>query len=462
MNLSQRTLQTVVPLQRMEQRERSWSHVIVNAIADCVQDELESILNTNKFQELASSSTGQEHLAHRLSQDVIQQCGSNCLREIMSLMNKEIYAAEAIDQIHDHVAEFVRPAIKTWEGHSHIFHPRRIFSLNHESEGANYISPLLALLDQRYRSDSRADFERVREAKYRQLQMDDVPQIIDTYQAALLDTKTLELLCKTEEKMPEEEILQRIEEFRKKIRKGVFIWDLEQDVFQAELAGRSLKETGMDLRGRVLEDEESGKILAWLTYKHAPNTPNTRQEKTVKRYLKKGVTGNKIQYDNDSLPYDQFEKNWDKIELFQDIRSLHRFAADRLAALAFSEMKMANPNLRYIFAYRLYDLFVTPQLDFMSQTRSRGILPTQNDKSYSRFFGWGFRHLAYDFNPKESAPRALRKNVNGADRLLNPKWGIIAGSIDDVVENSTREYRDIQIAHGDISQDKFTPGRWTL
>lgn len=473
--------------QLLDRHGSNWRSVLVNAVADEVKDAVEAVLCRTPVSELRSSPAGLEHVMHRLTREVIELIGNDLMDDIVGASATEA-AAVMMDRINQGAASAASDVVEYWSDTArHYTPPDQSFARKQydgflaarsnaqpEARRHDHVPDLRDTADARFQAVKNGVYETVRGAAFRKGTPDDVPRIAASYRSALLNRELLQLLVRPPG-ATRDDVNKRIEQFSARMKKGVFIWDesiepdgtrlpLEESLVR-DLEGRTYREKGMATRLRMLEsrptkDAEGGKLLAWMTYlhndRHADRATERKQRKTVRTYLRRGVTG-RMMYDSESTPRSVFERKADDIQLFLDIRSHYPMAAKRLGALGYQEMFDDNDRLSYILAYRLHDLFIYPPLDLVPQTRENGVLPAWNDSSGTLFNQWGYRPIALDFNPnRETAPLAERADVGGEDRKLNPKWEVMVGKVESVAKTAREQWRAIQVGHGDVSDDVFS------
>jgi len=449
------------------QTQTAWSHVLVNALADKVQEKLKCAITSGKHDALLSSTSGQDHLVYKLTADALKLKGNERIKRVLS-KEQDDTAAIIVGDIYQDADDDAAQQVRVWAQNAHLYqspgnmHGNREYQKWADKEvktenALDYVPGLIEVLDKRFRLQMVEVFDRVRTADYKPMEKRHIPAVVDSYMRSWLDEKALSLLVKVPG-MSSEQITEQIRTFREKVNKGVFIWPLKEEELEADLDGAAQKRTGMELRGRVLEAQD-GKLLCWATYYHAPNKPTNRHIQTVTKYFRRGVTGAKMQIEDPDIRNLVME-NLPYIELFQDIRSLYPYAADRLGMMLFDEMHKANANLKFVTAYRLGNVEPTPKLELLDEAWRTSVYPVENESSARKFGNWGVRHIAWDFNPH--AVPSVREDVEGipGGRLeLRPRWDVMHGNIHEVVPKSRAVWRNIQTTHGDLSADPF-PQNW--
>jgi hypothetical protein len=210
-------------------------------------------------------------------------------------------------------------------------------------------------------------------------------------------------------------------------------------------------------QGRILRSGDS--ILAWDTYLQTPRNPNSSHKSELRKYMSRGVTNEKMLY-HGTPGFKEYEQVIEYIQLFDTVISHHRYAVDRLLALSFREMLRENPELKNIIPFRLKELHVMPAIPGM-----RGGEPIRfadNISSAHLFEKRHFRETATDFNEYgPSSPRRVRlprrdqqqEHDQEIDLRLIPEWVVMSAPMDEANDASTKEWRHIQLIHGDISHD---------
>lgn len=462
--------------QVLEYQGTEWRAIIVGTVASAVQSRIRTVLESKHYADLSRSSHGVDHLALRLTKEAVFLAGQSMM-EIALRDAPSKPAAEVVWHLQRCAAEAAEDIVNAWSSNPHVYVPLehsigmksyredlRAPAPDGDAPAMDHVPALQADAETRFPSAVNGSYHALRQATFREGTVDDVPRIVASYRSALLTSDVLALL----ERQPgdyQERIVERIAQFRARMHKGVFVWDLDEREMTDDLNGKSVDEKGLEFRIRLLEGAD-GELLSWMTYLHnpvsAPSGQRRRIRKTMKDYLTAGVTG-KMAYD-DSTPAKLFAEDAERSQLFLDIRSHHPGGAKRLGALAYQEMLRDNHHLNHVFAYRLYDIHVDPELGLGLQTRERGILPAINDSSGDLFRSWGYRHVAFDRNMRDGDHWAKREDVAGRDRRLNLKWDVMAGRLEDVEKSATKLWQREQRGHGDTSHDFISPvaGSMTL
>lgn len=445
-----------------------WHRIVVNAIADAVQASIQEVMR-NRRDIALYSPIGEEFLLKRLTQEALYQDGQEVMTAVLSTASEET-GASLIGAIQLEAHSIASQVVQRWVNCSHAYqslstsHGKRVYdamiedrrALKPEEQPFDHVPDLQSVAQARFSSATDETYETLRTATFRAGTPEDVHRIVASYRSAMLQSATLAYL----EQQPgdrQEDVIDRIEQFRARMHKGVFIRNLDEESMCDDLNGRSLQETGMEFRIRLLEATD-GRLLAWLSYLHNPltGTPAMRRkrERYVRTYLAKGESKTGRVYYDDATPKDGFMKAIDTAELFLDIRSHFPNAAQRLGALSYREMLRDNHHLSYVYAYRLYDMRVEPPLSLGYQTRERGILPMVNDRSGDLFRSWQFRHIGYDRNKAKKGDHiAVRPDVAGQDRSLWITWDVMAGRLQEVERNATGLWKAHQRQRGDTSID---------
>lgn len=457
-----------IPEQRPELRQMqstALSHVMVNALATRMQERLKATLVPSKHESLLKSSIGQEHIVYRLAADVLRQKGNIHMQNLLE--DAPDKSAEVVfERIYDEAEDDAERVLNVWSQDSHYHAPTQMpgsrdyqrwlgENTGHE-DVVDYVPGLLDVLNQRFRFETYDIFHRVRSAQYKPMEEEHIPAVVESYMKSWLGPEALTLLVKKDDMTPEE-ITANIRSFREKVNKGVFIWPLLEDELRQDLfEERAKRETGMEMKGRVLQATD-GKVLCWGTYLQVPHKKTGKHLATVKRYFRRGVTDHKMKIEDPDIERTVFD-NLAHIQLFQDIRSSFPLAADRFGPMLFEEMQTANANLKFVTAYRLGNVVTQPKLALLDEAWHKSVYPVENERSAQKFGGWGARHIAWDFNPHGTP--SLRDNVKGVlpdgHVALYPRWDVMLGTTKDLAERSRSLWRTIQINHGDISQDPLT------
>lgn len=452
--------------QMLEYQRPDVQGFIVGALSNALQNRLRDVLVERDIRELRQSPQGLQCLTRALMQEAVYLGGQTMMEEASTHAAEQL-GVFMLDSVQRNAKSFAEEIVDSWIDHMRVYipvdqsHGKRMYDnekkrregTSLEQRPHDHMPELQQIVDERFGCHD-PTYETLRTATFRAGTVDDVPEIVDMYRSALLRSETLALL----ERYPgdtQEDIMTRIQRFRAEMNKGKFIWDVKTEDMRDDLNGRSVEQTGMEFRIRLLEALD-GRKLAFMTYLHNPRhaTPKERKKmrRTVLEYLRRGVTG-KMKYD-DSTPLKQFEEDAERSELFLDIRSRYPGSAIRLGARGYEEMQRDNHHINHVFAYRAYDMHVQPELSLVEQTREQGILPVINDSSGELFRTiWRFRHIAFDRNPKQGKHWAVRENVAGVDRKIGMKWDVMVARLNELVPRAREKWRRHQVDRGDVSLD---------
>lgn len=307
------------------------------------------------------------------------------------------------------------------------------------------------------RTDWRHHFERVRSAHYRAVDRADAGSIVDrlerSYNHALLQPQTIVQL---ESDDPAER-----RAFRQTTRRGVFVNGYRESIdgrpSVAEQMrcdfGREYARNEPRYQGRYLEDEH-GEIIAWLTWYQPPHKHlkrNNDNTSMIRAYLKRGVTGGRMNY---ALPEYRgiLHRKASTTLMIDTIRAEVPLAAWRLMAKATREMCENSPYLTDFMGYRLGDVRFSPPL------KGTGIHDrvhwSENSQSHKFFSRLGCTNFAEDGNRK-SGPRSRRVLPDGREIFLHPHWVAFVGDIAEVASNAKEIWLNEANRYGDVSGDGF-------
>lgn len=293
---------------------------------------------------------------------------------------------------------------------------------------------------------SREAYDRVRSAKVVSFSHENIDELIPkieiSYNHAWLKPEAIDKLEKGD-----------LSGFRHQTEKGVFVFGFDEEPDRNISVRNQLiqdvkneyNSNEASYQGKCLMDDD-GNILAYFTYWQPPENQSRRNASMIKNYLRKGVTGGKMNYA--TSPSRSFLERFTESTLLIDtIRGEVPFAAARLMAKTTHKMHQHSRYLSHLIGYRLHELHFRPSLDAGSDYVRLG----ENDSS-GKFFGdRGCYSFATDFNKKGTS--SVRKLPDGGEVHLNPEWIWFVGRFGDVMNMSRHRWDVIRTSYGDLSAD---------
>lgn len=297
----------------------------------------------------------------------------------------------------------------------------------------------------------RQNFDRVRSAAYKVVTIDTVESVLDrieeAYNEDLLKAETIALLKSTDPAV-RKAFIERTERgvfvsgFRERIKGKPSVRDQMEKDFT-----REYKENEPRYEGRYLEDE-NGEILAWLTYWQPPREVSKKNATLIRQYLKKGVTGARMTYANNSVR-DVLHNVAAQTVMIDTIQGPVRPGARRLMAHVTQDMQAHSPYLKKFIGYYLDELFFRPSFEIFGREE---VHLSQNASSFGYFSKLGCKNFATDRNPN-FGPWSSRTLPDGQEIRLDAQWAAFVGDFPTVAQNARNLWNEDCLRYGDISKD---------
>jgi|GEM_PF-6722287 len=239
-----------------------WRSTIVGTVFRAVRVRINHALESRKVPELAASSHGVDFLTARLAQEVLCLAGQSMMETVLENAGSQT-GAEVIEKLQISAGDVSEDIVNMWASNPHIYRPLAVSpggnsyaddletytKMDASERPFDHVPELRTAADEYLPSAVDPSYHVLREARFREGTAEDVPRIVASYRSAMLTSETLGNL----ERRPmdrQDEIVDRIEEFRKRMHKGVFIWDLDESEMIDDLNGKSEEETGYEYRIR--------------------------------------------------------------------------------------------------------------------------------------------------------------------------------------------------------------------
>lgn len=413
-------------------------------------------------------------------------------------VNKELplgaAPAEELEQAHDMIEECVSDAFDDWWRQRHDFVPShkmapeaqfiarhkpidwsethvplierakaRMNGVERKDELKPQVQETIRHIDQGLGINTafRENFDRVRSAAYKAVTVDNIESVLDrieeVYNEDLLKAETIALL-KSADPAVRKAFIERTERgvfvsgFRERIKGKPSVRDQMEKDFT-----REYKENEPRYEGRYLEDE-NGKILAWLTYWQPPREVSKKNATLIRQYLKKGVTGARMTYANNSVR-DVLHNVAAHTVMIDTIQGPVRPGARRLMAHVTQDMQERSPYLKKFLGYYLDELFFRPSFEIFGREE---VHLSQNASSFGYFSKLGCKNFATDRNPN-FGPWSSRTLPDGQEIKLDAQWAAFVGDFPTVVQNARNLWHQDCLRYGDISKDGLSESshwRW--
>jgi hypothetical protein len=521
--------------QVLERHGSNLRSVVVNSVVDSVRRHVLPFLDGKALLQGRGGSTGRMHLVKRLAEQAIYMGGNETLSDLLKLLAMdECQASEVaqdvkrdleklvaskfkgapdralsgddarklandvlefaaktlagrsgahlMEEIEQSPDVFVQSVVTTWKNKLDTYVPtlesngydRYAKKTDTERVFEDQVPGLLEELNARYACRTQRAYDRARMAKVRGATAHDLPVIAALYQSAVLRDTALSLLL-ARPGDTNESIHKRINLFRRRIAKGVFIREVTEESLEREMSSAHAEETGLQLNVQVLETEDPDYvasrghgILAFASH-YGPMAAESRKQwdrrrRTLCDYLERGETKGKAAY-ADAQKKEFLLAHLDDLILCGDIRGVEQFAPERLGAHVFANM-MHEHDLdpadadktrdKTLLAYRLHHLKLACSKPVIRDLNAVGI-SLENDSSEELMISWGFTHASFDQNKRREGPhvRTVIDPDSGAAFRLNPVWQMMHASLRETDAAATELWaRRGQRTHGDVTVDR--------
>jgi hypothetical protein len=386
-----------------------------------------------------------------ISRRVITERGQGLLDYMDA--HKDTPVGEIAEVMRDRLNDDARYGYMSWAHERGTFRP--IAPAPTATEDPTPLEEMLTMLEQDFPAAPLRSYADVREAEYRDIGPDDVrahdgePSIIQrTYDPSVISGETVEHAIRND-----------LDAFRAETKNGFFVFPFKEGGHQSVKHGfiqgftQRPRRHMEHYRGKMLIGED-GQPRSWLTYNQMPDDPSEKCLRTIRDYLRKGVTG-KVDY-IDPTKLHQMVENAHLVQRFDTIwaDANAKGAGLRLFAKATQDMLYDTPRLNDA---GLIDLYVLRNLYFESTDAdvhhlSRYPLPLgMNTKSFRFFTDYGLSVSAHDNGRKQRTERKIGPQQQRV--FLRPEWQRMVGELRTVRDMAQQRWQEFMWSHGDYSED---------